>query len=388
MKNQWIVIYKIGWMKYFIIAGEASGDMHGAGLIRAIRQRDAAAVVECFGGDAMQHAGGRLVRHYREMAFMGFFNVVLNAHKVIANFRIAKKALRNFMPDVVILIDYPGFNMKMSTYVVGQLGIPVYYYIAPKIWAWKTYRVRQLKREMSGILTIFPFETAFYARYGVTVQYVGNPTVDTIASYIDSDPMTGSEFRQFAALGEADYIALLPGSRRQEIASCLPEMIRAAEKLNLPFLIAGAPGIDASFYEACGADASRVIAGHTYRMIRYAAVAVVNSGTATLETALLNTPQVVVYHVKGGRLTYWLKNRILKIPYISLVNILLQKEVVTELVAHLMTAGKIESEVDRILRDKEVKEKMLSSYSELKRQLGAPGTAGRAADYLLNKLKK
>lgn len=374
-------------MKYFIIAGEASGDLHGAGLIRAIRQLDSDAVVECFGGDAMQNAGGRLVRHYRDMAFMGFFNVLLNAHKVIANFRIARKALRSLMPDVVILIDYPGFNLKLSTFVVEQLEIPVYYYIAPKVWAWKTHRVKQLKREMSGILTIFPFETDFFARYGVDVQYVGNPTVEAVSAYFESESLSEADARKLLGLSSGEYLALLPGSRRQEIVACLPEMIKAANRLNLTYVIAGAPGIEPSFYEKCGARSTQVITGHTYRMVRYATVAVVNSGTATLETALLNTPQVVVYQVKGGRLTYWLKNKILKIPYISLVNILLQKEVVTELVAHLMTAENIESEVKRILLDKKVKDRMQASYAELNVQLGAPGTAGRAAAFILNELK-
>jgi lipid-A-disaccharide synthase len=375
-------------MKYFIIAGEASGDMHGAGLIRAIRRRDSDAVIECFGGDAMQSAGGRLIRHYREMAFMGFFNVLLNARKVIANFRIARKALRSFMPDVVILIDYPGFNLKLSTFVVEQLALPVYYYIAPKVWAWKTYRVKQLKREMNGILTIFPFETDFFARYGIDVHYVGNPTVDAVNAYVESESLSEMETRKLLGLNSGGYLALLPGSRRQEIVSCLPEMIKAANRLNLPFVIAGAPGIEPAFYEKCGAESSRVVTGHTYRMVRYATVAIVNSGTATLETALLTTPQVVVYRVMGGRLTYWLKNKILKIPHISLVNILLRKEVVAELVAHLMTAENIESEVKRILLDKGVKDKMLASYAELADQLGAPGTADRAAEFVIYELKK
>lgn len=377
-------------MKYFIIAGEASGDMHGAGLIRELKLLDKEAVFWCMGGDAMAAEGGHIVRHYREMAFMGLFSVLRNADKVLENFRIARQALRDYRPDVVVLIDYPGFNMKISTFVVKKLRIPVYYYIVPKVWAWKTKRIHQLKREMKGLLTIFPFETEFFARYGTKVHYVGNPSVDAIQHFLHTDRVTESEFRTTFQLGESPYIALLPGSRRQEIRSCLPEMLQAVLQLDgFKVLIAGAPGIDPEYYtEFTNGGKIPVVMGQTHRMLRYADAAVVNSGTATLETALLNTPQVVVYHVRGGKFTYWMKNTFLKSPYISLVNILMQQEVVTELIAHLMKAGNIEMELRKILFQPTEKEKMLGLYRELQLQLGAPGTAGRAAAFLIEDLKK
>ena len=377
-------------MKYFIIAGEASGDMHGAGLIRELKLLDKEAVFWCMGGDAMAAEGGHIVRHYREMAFMGLFSVLRNADKVLENFRIARQALRDYRPDVVVLIDYPGFNMKISTFVVKKLRIPVYYYIVPKVWAWKTKRIHQLKREMKGLLTIFPFETEFFARYGTKVHYVGNPSVDAIQHFLHTDRVTESEFRTTFQLGESPYIALLPGSRRQEIRSCLPEMLQAVQQLDgFKVLIAGAPGIDPEYYaEFTNGGKIPVVMGQTHRMLRYADAAVVNSGTATLETALLNTPQVVVYHVRGGKFTYWMKNTFLKTPYISLVNILMQQEVVTELIAHLMKAGNIEMELRKILFQPTEKEKMLGLYRELQLQLGAPGTAGRAAAFLIEDLKK
>lgn len=377
-------------MKYFLIAGEASGDMHGAGLMKELKHLDPEAEFWFMGGDAMAAEGGRMIRHFRDMAFMGFVQVLRNTGKILKNFSLARRALREFHPDVVVLIDYPGFNMKISTFVVNKLSIPVYYYIVPKVWVWKTYRIKQLKREMSGLLTIFPFETEFFARYGAGVHYVGNPSVDAIDRFIQEDKIAEQDFRRELQLGNLPYLVLLPGSRRQEISSCLPEMLKGVENFTAyKILIAGAPGIEPAFYSSfTNGSTVPVLTGQTFRMVRYAAAAVVNSGTATLETALLQTPQVVVYHVKGGKFTYWLKNTFLKTPYISLVNILMQREVVTELVAHLMTAANIESELRKILYQPGFKQKMLNSYTELQQQLGAPGTAQRAAVFLTSDLKK
>lgn len=372
-------------MKYFLVAGEASGDMHGAALMSELKQLDAAAEFCFLGGDAMQAVGGELVRHYRDMAFMGFVNVVLNAGKVVRNFRLAKQAVRAFQPDVVILIDYPGFNLKLSTFVVNELKLPVYYYIAPKVWAWKAYRIRQLKREMSGMLTIFPFETAYFAGHGLKVQYVGNPSVDAIHAFLEKEPAPEEISPQRSA-----RIALLPGSRRQEIKACLPVMLQAVEGFpEYEVIISGAPGVEPEFYASflTNYPSVRVVTGQTYALVRSASAAIVNSGTATLETALLDTPQLVVYHVYGGRLTYWLKDRIIKTRYISLVNILMNKEVVKELVAHLMTAENIAAELERILNHQERRQQMLDQYRQLQLQLGPPGTAARAATYLVDALK-
>lgn len=375
-------------MRFFLIAGEASGDMHAAGLMRELKIKHPKAEFCFLGGDAMMAVGGTLVRHYRDMAFMGFVNVLLNVRKVIRNFKMAKQAISDFRPDAVILIDYPGFNLRMSKYLFNNFSIPVYYYIAPKVWAWKTYRVRQLKREMKGIITIFPFETAFFARYGLSVYYAGNPSVDAIHTFLSQDTLPESEFRKEIGCANKPYIALLPGSRRQEIAACLPAMLKAAaEFASYEVVVSGAPGIEPDFYSSFQTHKPlKLVTGQTYRMLRYAAAAVVNSGTATLETALLNTPQVVVYHVKGGRLTYWLKDHILKIRYISLVNILMGKEVVSELIAQQMTAENIEAELNRILKHPAVKAEMLNAYSQLRQQLGTAGTADRAASFLLTDL--
>lgn len=376
-------------MKYFLVAGEASGDMHGAALMRELTIKDPNAQFWFLGGDAMSSAGGILIRHYRDMAFMGFVNVLLNAFKIIKNFRIAKQALRMVSPDVVILIDYPGFNMKLSTFIVNKLSIPVYYYIAPKVWAWKTYRVRQLKREMSGVLTIFPFETDFFKKHGLKVHYVGNPTVDAIHYFLDTDSSDEISFRESHGLSKKPIIALLPGSRRQEISACLPEMLRAAFQFSgYTVIVSGAPGIEPDFYSSImnSYPNAKLITGQTYRIVHFSVAAVVNSGTASLETALLSIPQVVVYHVRGGRFAYWLKDRIIKIPYISLVNILMNRQVVTELVAHLMTAENIAIELKKLLRSKKVQKRMLADYFELQKQLGEQGTASRAADFLTKDL--
>jgi lipid-A-disaccharide synthase len=416
-------------VKYFLIAGEASGDMHGAGLMRELKLRDQNAVFWFLGGDQMCSVGGTMIRHYRNMAFMGFVNVLINLHKVIQNFRLTKKALRLVKPDVVILIDYPGFNLKISSFVVNKLNVPVYYYIAPKVWAWKTYRIKQLRREISGLLTIFPFETAFFKKHGIDVCYVGNPSVDAIDHFLKNDKRTAYEFSEQYKLSNLPYIALLPGSRKQEIESCLPAMLEAASRMDqFSVVIAGAPGIETEFYasilsgnagimpsndvdvityDANGAVLKnnnllsfhrvsahtlsecmqlKIITGDTYQLVKNAAIAVVNSGTATLETALLNTPQVVVYHVRGGRLAYWLKDRIIKIPYISLVNILMNKNVVKELVAHLMTPDAIANELDSLLNSKHHRNRMLDDYEQLREQLGEPGTAARAAEVIYNAL--
>jgi lipid-A-disaccharide synthase len=318
-------------MKYFIIAGEASGDLHASNLMRELRAVDSAAEFCFFGGDLMQAQGGFQVKHYREMAFMGFWAVIKNAKKVARNFRDCRKAMLHFCPVVLILVDYPSFNLRMARFAKEKLNIPVYYYISPKIWAWKEHRINNIKRYVDKMFTIFPFETAFYAKHNFSVEYVGNPTVDSVCMR-PCQEQTFNEFISENQLPEKPIIALLAGSRKQEIAACLPRMIKAAEHFSeYQIVVAGAPGIDAEFYTSVSnSNNTTVLFDQTYQIVQNATVAIVNSGTATLETALIGTPQVVVYHVIFARLAYLIKNLLIKVKFFSLVNLIAEKEVVKE----------------------------------------------------------
>lgn len=372
-------------MRYFLIAGEASGDLHASNLMREIKKNDHKAKFMCLGGDLMVAEGGELVKHYREMAFMGFIPVLLNLRKIFRNLADCKKAIHAFEPDVVILIDYPGFNLRIAKYLKKNTVIPVVYYIPPKIWAWKEQRINEIKKYVDKVLTIFPFETAFYKKHNYEVEYVGNPSVDSVANR----PLQQQSFESFCTknkLYPKPVIALLPGSRKQEITSCLPRMVEAAAGFSdFQVLIAGAPGIDASFYTSVIPGLKfEVIFGQTYEMVSHASAAIVNSGTATLETALIGTPQVVVYHVPFGRLGYWIKDHFLKVKYISLVNLISEKETVKELIAHLFTVNKITEELNNIIYNQEYRDSMLDSYSLVKAILGPAGTARNAAQKINN----
>lgn len=372
-------------MRYFLIAGEASGDLHASNLMREIKKNDHRAKFMCLGGDLMSAEGGELVKHYREMAFMGFIPVLLNLRKIFRNLADCKKAIHAFGPDVVILIDYPGFNLRIAKYLKQNTKIPVIYYIPPKIWAWKEQRINEIKKYVDKVLTIFPFETAFYKKHNYEVEYVGNPSVDSVANR----PLQQQSFESFCTknnLYPKPVIALLPGSRKQEITSCLPRMVEAAAGFSdFQVLIAGAPGIDASFYTSVIPGLKfEVIFGQTYEMVSHASAAIVNSGTATLETALIGTPQVVVYHVPFGRLGYWIKDHFLKVKYISLVNLISEKETVKELIAHLFTVDKITEELNNIIYNQEYRGSMLESYDQIKAILGPAGTARNAAQKIHN----
>lgn len=375
-------------MKYFIIAGEASGDLHASNLMRELKKQDPDAGFCFLGGDLMLAQGGKMVKNYREMAFMGFLAVALNIRKVFRNIADCKNAILSFQPDVVILIDYPGFNLRIARFVKEHLTTPVYYYISPKIWAWKEYRIKDIKQYVDKMFTIFPFETAFYARHNYRVEYVGNPTVDSIATR----PNQEQTFDTFCAknnLTEKPIIALLAGSRKQEIAACLPRMVDAAGHFShYQHVVAGAPGIDPQFYaEVLKNRKITIVYGQTYELLQHAGAAIVNSGTATLETALIGTPQVVVYHQVLGRLAYWLKDIFIKVKYISLVNLIAEKEVVKELIAHLFTEKNMVKELELILYNKTYREKMISEYSQIKQELGEPGAAKRAAVAIYKFLK-
>lgn len=362
-------------MKYFIIAGEASGDLHASHLMHEIKKQDHAAEFMFLGGDLMQAEGGTMVQHYRKMAFMGFVTVIRNIRKVLNNVRMTEQALLEFQPDKLILIDYPSFNLKMAKYAKEHLPeTEVIYYISPKLWAWKSYRFKGIKRYIDSMYTIFPFETEFYRQYNYKVTYVGNPTYDNISKFTSDNPIDPSEFRKENKLSGKPIIALLAGSRKQEVSRCLPKMIEAARAFDSShqIVIAGAPGLTSDFY-ANYAKGTPVIFDKTYTLLQQAEAAIVNSGTATLETAIVGTPQVVVYSVYGGRLAYMLKPIFIKTKYISLVNIIAQKEVVKELVAHLFTVKNVEEELRKLLQKTTYRHKMLEGYAEIKGKLAQEG---------------
>lgn len=367
-------------MKYYLIAGEASGDLHASNLMRALQQEDASAEFRFFGGDLMASCGGTLVKHYRDMAYMGFIPVLMNLDKVLANMRLCKQDIAAFRPDVVILIDYPGFNLKIAKYVKRRLGgIPVYYYISPKIWAWKEWRVKSIRRYVDRLYSILPFEVSFYAKHDYTVEYVGNPTVDELAVR----PYADESFEDFTAecgLGKKPIIALLAGSRVAEINHNLPLMIEAAKTFHdYQLVIAGAPGISPDQYAPYLQDRSvNVVWGKTYRLLQQSRAALVTSGTATLETALLRVPQVVCYRLGGGKLFYKTFEKILKVPYVSLVNLIADSPVVCELLGYQATPENLRRELTSLFEEN-IRKKMLEGYDFVVERLGAPGAPKNAA---------
>lgn len=375
-------------MKYFIIAGEASGDLHASNLMRELKKEDSSAEFCFLGGDLMQEQGGKMIKHYRQMAFMGFWGVLKNARKVLNNISECKKAIINFQPDVVILVDYPGFNLPMARFTKEKLNIPVYYYISPKIWAWKEHRINAIKAHVDKLFTIFPFETAFYARHDYPVEYIGNPSVDSISTR-PNQQQTFKEFCSVNRLPDKPIIALLAGSRKQEISACIPRMIKATQRFpKYQAVLAGAPGIDSEYYQSVLKDYNvRVVFDQTYETLQHAKAAIVNSGTATLETALIGTPQVVVYNVYFGRFMMLLKDYFVKVKYISLVNLVAEKEVVKELMAHFFTTENVYKELDNLLHNKAYRENMLNEYAAMKNSLGGPGAASRAAKKMVGFLK-
>ena len=374
-------------MRYFLTAGEASGDLHASNLMHELRNADSEAEFCFFGGDLMLAQGGKLVKHYREMAFMGFWNVLKNAPAVLKNINDCKKAIINFQPDVVILIDYPGFNLRIAEFVKENLKTPVYYYISPKIWAWKESRIKDIKRYVDKIFSIFPFETEFYARHNYQVEYVGNPTVETILNRPNQE-QTFDQFCEQNNLNKKPIIAILAGSRKQEISGCLPRMIDAALIFdNYQTVISGAPGIDPLFYyKMVSGKNIPVIFGKTYELLQHSRAAIVNSGTATLETAIVGTPQVVVYSVMFGKIAMFLGKFIVKVPFISLVNLVAGREVVKELMAHHFTVDNVAKELEKLIYHQTYRNIMSEGYKEILQTLGEPGAAERAAKSIVREL--
>lgn len=385
-------------MRYFIIAGEASGDLHAANLIRALRGHDAAAEVYAYGGEMMEQAGARLLRSYRDIAYMGFLGVALHAGTILRAMAQCKRQILELRPDVVILVDYPGFNLAIAKFVKTNTSIPVYYYISPKVWAWKESRVRLLRAYVDEIFSILPFEEEYFSRRGIRVHYVGNPTVDEVedfqrVNYADTPAL-------FAARNGLDpgrrIIALLAGSRRQEIRYNLRRMLRAVRPLmgSYSVVVACAPGLDDGYYRRAmpqdmAAEGVRFVAEQTYALLNVAHAALVTSGTATLETALFRVPQVVCYHIPCGRLVALVRRRMLKVRYISLVNLIGAREIVRELVGGEMNVGAVRAELERLLPDgAPARDAMLSGYGDVAERLGGTGAPARAARQMLECLQR
>ena len=375
-------------MKYYLIAGEASGDLHASNLMRALQAEDAEADFRFLGGDLMQSVGGTLVKHYREMAFMGFIPVLMNLRTILRNMKLCQEDIRLYAPDVVILVDYPGFNLKMAKFVKTVLHLPVHYYISPKIWAWKQYRIKAFRKYVDYIYSILPFEPAFFRKLNYEVDYVGNPSLDSVAGY-QARAVDRVHFLRTNQLEDKPILALVAGSRRQEIRDNLPTMLRVAARFpQFQAVIAGAPGIHPDEYKPfLGGNQAKVLFGQTYPLLQHSAVALVTSGTATLETALFRVPQVVCYYVKGGRLVNFVFRHFFHTPYISLVNLIAGREVVQELFGARFSEKNITEELERILTDKAYCIRLLEGYETMLQQLGKPGASARAASLIVHRLR-
>lgn len=378
-------------MKYYLIVGEASGDLHASHLMAALKQEDTQAEFRFFGGDLMAAVGGTMVKHYKELAYMGFIPVLLHLRTIFANMRLCKEDIRLWNPDVVILVDYPGFNLNIAKYVHSHTHIPVYYYISPKIWAWKEYRIKNIKRDVDELFSILPFEVDFFEKkHNYPIHYVGNPTVDEVTAFCDTYSESFYDFVSNNDFENKPIIALLAGSRKQEIKDNLPRMIKAASAFpDYQMVLAGAPSITPEYYQQYIGDANvKIIFGETYRLLRKSKVALVTSGTATLEAALCRVPQVVCYYLACGKFVSFLRRHVLKVKYISLVNLIAGHEVVKELVADAMTIENIQVELNRLLFNKEWRQRMLDEYETMARRLGPTGAPRHAAHKMVKLLKK
>ena len=367
-------------MKYYLIAGEASGDLHGANLMKSLKSEDAEAEFRYFGGDLMQSQGGTLVKHYSEMAFMGFVEVLANLSTIYKNLKTAKNDILAYQPDVLILIDFPGFNLKIADFAKKH-KIKVFYYISPKVWAWNQKRVLNIKKVVDRMFCILPFEVDFYKAWGMDVDYVGNPLLDAIEGNVEDE-----SFALRHNLQVHPVIALLPGSRKQELNKLLPEMMAVVDRFpHYQFIIAGAPGLTLEDYQPFIRERSvKVIFNETYNLLLNSMGAVVTSGTATLETALLKIPQVVVY--KGNALSIAIARLVVKIHFISLVNLIMDEEVVKELIQSDCNPDKIEEELNNILHDPLYRTRMLINYDELAVKMGQPGASSRTAKLMMSYL--
>ncbi|NIF03860.1 lipid-A-disaccharide synthase [Chryseobacterium sp. Tr-659] len=365
-------------MKYYIIAGEASGDLHGSNLMKALKQKDPHAEFRFWGGDLMKAQGGTLVKHYRDLAFMGFLEVVMNLRTILNNIKFCKEDIQKNKPDVLVLVDYPGFNLRIAKFA-KELGIKVVYYISPQLWAWKEGRVEIIKKYVDEMMVILPFEEDFYRKHGVHSHFVGHPLLDAIS---DLQEISIEKFKSENGLNEKEIIALLPGSREQEVEKMLEIMLSVRPHFkNYQFVIAGAPSLPKEFYQKYVDDNVHFVSNKTYDLLRYSKAALVTSGTATLETALLNIPEVVCY--RGSKISYAIAKRLVKnINYISLVNLIMDREVVKELIQNDLNTKNLVDELNKVLQG-EKRQQVLNDYHLLREKLGGKGASGHAADVIL-----
>lgn len=376
-------------MKYYLIVGEASGDLHASHLMQSLKNLDADAQFRFFGGDLMTAVGGTCVQHYRNLAYMGFVPVLLHLPKILSNMQMCKDDILSWQPDCVILVDYPGFNLKIAKFIKSKTNIPVYYYISPKIWAWKEYRIKNIKRDVDELFSILPFEVDFFeGKHHYPIHYVGNPTADEVRQFLKTSESAecsdGSDNS-----GKKPIIALLAGSRQQEIKDNLPAMLEAVKPYETDYriVIAGAPGIEHDYYAPFIENRDVQVAyNQTYPLLSKSHAALVTSGTATLETCLFRVPQVVCYKLPLPVIADYVRRHLLKVKYISLVNLIADREVVSELLGRTFTVGYIRSELDKIL-DGPARNAMLQGYSEVSRRLGDQIAPDNAARLILNKLR-
>ncbi len=370
-------------MKYYIIAGEASGDLHGSNLIKALKAIDQNANIRCWGGDLMQQAGGTLVKHYKEMAFMGFIEVIQNLFTIFGNIKFCKQDIAKYEPDALIFIDYSGFNLRIAKWAKAQ-NIYTNYYISPQIWASRESRINKIKRDIDAMYVILPFETAFYAKHNFHVEFVGHPLIDAIEN---RSKVSSSNFRSMHSLSsEKPIIALLPGSRQQEVQKMLSIMTSIVSSFpDYEFAIAGAPSLEKEFYQPFLKNSSiKFISNQTYELLNVAHAALVTSGTATLETALFKVPQVVCY--KASWLSYQIAKRIITLDYISLVNLIMKKEIVKELIQDELTSQNLVSELQKVVSGT-FRETQLAAYRSLEQKLGGEGASAKVASSILDNLK-
>ena len=371
-------------MKYYLIAGEASGDLHGANLMRALQQIDPKAEFRFWGGDRMEAVGGKLIKHYRDLAFMGFWEVVTNLRTILRNIDFCKRDITQFQPDALIFIDYPGFNMRIAKWA-KEIGIPTHYYISPQIWAWKENRIKAIKRDVDAMYVILPFEKDFYeGKHQYPVHFVGHPLLDAIVARKE---VSEDVFKQENGLDERPIIALLPGSRKQEIAKMLSVMLSVVGSYHqYQFVIAGAPSLGYDFYKQFIKEENvHFVTGKTYDLLSHAHAALVTSGTATLETALFNVPEVVCY--RGNWISYQIAKRVISLKYISLVNLIMDAPIVTELIQGELNTKNLKTELEKLLNP-EHRAKLLKDYKTLREKLGNEGASERTASLIVSSMMK
>ncbi len=364
-------------MNYYIIAGEASGDLHASNLMKELKALDIDARFRCWGGDLMKSQGADLIKHYRDLSFMGFTEVLMNLPTILDNIKFCKKDISEHQPDVLILVDYPGFNLRIAEFAKAS-GIKVFYYISPQIWAWKQSRVHKIKKVVDKMFVILPFEKEFYQRFDYQVDFVGHPLLDAVAEY-------ATQSNTLSINTDKPIIALLPGSRKQEITTMLPIMLSLVKKYtNYQFVIAAAPSQNNDFYQALIGDSDvKIVFDQTYQLLQKAEAALVTSGTATLETALFGVPEIVCY--KGGAISFAIAKQLVKVKYISLVNLIMDEEIVKELIQGELNENNLKVELDKLLNP-ETRIKMLMQYSKLKAKLGGSGASKKTAELMIGYL--